>query len=111
MPARQYYCWKLALKYHCGCLEYTSTQHVCNSNKGIECHRWMITRSTDKNCDSHRISGLHGAGDSQTDDQGQLEDQNRHADDTSTDQQRTVPGEEYLASGSWEQGPRRRAAA
>jgi len=39
MPNRQYYCWKLCLKFNCGCSEYTPTQHVCNANRGVQ---WYV---------------------------------------------------------------------
>ncbi|KAK3940643.1 hypothetical protein QBC46DRAFT_341314 [Diplogelasinospora grovesii] len=61
MPTRQsYYCWMVSLTFRCGCVEYTDTAHVCDVNRGQTCNPWITYRSTDKDCDVHRIEGgLH----------------------------------------------------
>jgi len=66
----------------------------------------MITRTTDKDCDNHRIVGLHDpvepqAKTSRENQQGEAEQPCQVQDE----------GGYLVSSGSWEQGPRRRAAA
>ncbi|KAK1826740.1 hypothetical protein QBC39DRAFT_396300 [Podospora conica] len=53
MPNRQWFCWNLCLKYSCGCSS-TSSEHVCNEDRGVKCHSWTAVRVTDRTCDKHR---------------------------------------------------------
>ncbi|KAK3688105.1 hypothetical protein B0T22DRAFT_458703 [Podospora appendiculata] len=59
-PTAQNYCWKVCLQFKCGCTEYTNTAHTC-SNQEQKCSEWMTYKKTDKECDVHRIAGLHGS--------------------------------------------------
>ncbi|KAK1755743.1 hypothetical protein QBC47DRAFT_401907 [Echria macrotheca] len=107
MPNRQYFCWKLCLKFNCGCIEHTSTQHVCNTNRGVSCNQWMITCATDKDCDTHRIVGLHSSSSSSEETSSQQQRQEEEQPET----RRLVRNDEtgYDQSGGYEQAPRRRA--
>ncbi|KAK5651553.1 hypothetical protein OQA88_11918 [Cercophora sp. LCS_1] len=115
MPNRQYYCWKLHLKYSCGCSSSAATQHVCNENRGIYCHRWMITRSTNKSCESHRAAGLHGESEEEEriqDDWTELLDDDDQEEQPQAQSQGALSqanANDYPYSGLWEQTPKRRA--
>ncbi|KAK4134413.1 hypothetical protein BT67DRAFT_434465 [Trichocladium antarcticum] len=56
--ARQYYCWRVALTYRCGCTETTHTAHSCGPRRD-GCTSWQTNRRSDKNCERHRLGGLH----------------------------------------------------
>ena len=56
MPDRQWYCWRVQITYRCGCIENTSTQHICGPK--LKCNSWLLYKNMDKDCDAHRSTGL-----------------------------------------------------
>ncbi|KAG7287987.1 hypothetical protein NEMBOFW57_007507 [Staphylotrichum longicolle] len=57
---RQYYCWKVALTFACGCVETTPTTHLCGPDRE-GCNNWLTYKKTNKACEDHR-RGAGGEG-------------------------------------------------
>ncbi|KAL2142154.1 hypothetical protein VTI28DRAFT_1487 [Corynascus sepedonium] len=54
---RQYYCWRIALTFSCGCVETPSTTHACGPERA-GCSGWLLKKHIDRPCDAHRVWGL-----------------------------------------------------
>jgi hypothetical protein len=58
--SRQYFCWKVTLTYRCGCTENTPVAHTCGPKRD-GCSSWQTNRRSNKDCDAHRVLGLHSS--------------------------------------------------